>query len=579
MRAASIRFPKPPESRPRGHAELDSLVHDVILHEDFDAKHLEGFSVVRENKRLDDAAAPKNALAGQPPMGWSVGSVKLKLPAPKVCKAEEEAAEFEVTGIGRSSTSWTEAFTSSAFEQFHTTPFEMRWDPNHSHDDPDVTLGDINVPLDKNPPLPRVCGEIYTSSRMLQAHNALPQTAEPHFETIIAAYMFWSDSTHWALKGLFHILSSYHPTTVIMSANSIPSSSSSAPSSVSSSSTVATTSSGVPISESTKRKLLVDELTGGFPTTTAPKKKRGRSPKCSLAHSWASLILSRATRTTAERLEHLGKLFVGAVNPYMDIADALQYGCDLRWGTVDASNTIRIPASELVRQDACVAALDAIFRGAEDLLDVVKHLFLQISEDDTDNWDKLHCAHYVLPDAMGQALPLPPAIRKSDDKSDCGLSHPILRYCILGWADRAKLSALVIPTAPNGRRAATVADTDLRFLQRIVAGSVELTAVDFPSFFWAEGSYDPEDLDNGLLRGPLLPLVLRYTAPTSALNGLDKGIPAICNARAHTILSTKQWDVRDGAYNYEKMFDAVVKPFSGLPNDPWAVETLQWFQE
>ncbi|KAJ7732327.1 hypothetical protein DFH07DRAFT_968430 [Mycena maculata] len=410
-----------------------------------------------------------------------------------------------------------------------------------------------------------------------------------------------------------------------VNSSSASSSSSTAPSTASGA-TVSTNT--IPIPETTKRKL--DELTASFSAMVA-KKKRRRSPK--------------ATKTTAEKLEDIGKFFVRAVNPYMDIGDALQYGCERRWGTpaaVDASNTVRIPASEHARQDACVAAFNAMFRNTEDMLDVVKHLFLQISEDDTENWDKLvttlrsaattartgdtsglkHCTHYVLPDARGQALL--PAVHKSEEKSDRGLSHPILRYFILGWADRLKLPPLVIPTAPRktattGQHAATVvSDTNPSvlppngsdpeqdpapvpntFLQRIVAGTVELTAADFPSFFWAEGSYDPEDLDNGLLRGHLLLRVFRHiwTAPTSALNGLDKGIPAVCNARVHakysvepemvgyacaqarTILSTKQWDVRDSAYNYERMFNAVVKLFSGLPDDPWALETLEWYQD
>ncbi|KAJ7781904.1 hypothetical protein DFH07DRAFT_764913 [Mycena maculata] len=124
-----------------------------------------------------------------------------------------------------------------------------------------------------------------------------------------------------------------------------------------------------------------------------------------------------------EKLEDLGKYFMRAVSPYMDIGDTFQYGCERRWGipaAVDTSNTICIPAS-----------------------------------------------------------------------------------------------------------------------------SVELTVADFLSFFWAEGSYDPDDIDNGLLR-------------------------------AGTILSTKQWDVRSGTYNYEKMFNTVIKLSFGLPDNPWAVETLQW---
>lgn len=205
-------------------ADLDSLVNDVILHEDFDRKDLEGFSAARENKRLDDAAA--TALPGQPPSGWKTGSVKLKLPAHKTCTPEEDAAEFEVTGILYRPLLdvMTEAFQSPAFLQFHITPFESRWDPIHDPKSPDITLDDVNIPLDNHglPPLPPghqpMYGEVYTSSAMLKAHNALPQTAEPHLETIIAAYMFWSDSTHlanfgnaslWPLYTFFGNLSKY----------------------------------------------------------------------------------------------------------------------------------------------------------------------------------------------------------------------------------------------------------------------------------------------------------------------------------------------------------------------------------
>ncbi|KAJ6582169.1 hypothetical protein B0H19DRAFT_928921, partial [Mycena capillaripes] len=207
----------------KSNAELDSLVHDVILHKDFDPKHLEGFSVARENRRLDDAV---NTLPGQPPAGWSVGSVKIKLPAPKVCKPEEEAAEFEITGIMYRPLLdvMTEAFQSPAFLQFHTTPFESRWDPTYDPENPDTTLDDAHAPLDANglPPLPKghqpVYGEVYTSSAMLRAHNSLPQTDVPHLETVIAAYMFWSDSTHlanfgdaslWPLYTFFGNLSKY----------------------------------------------------------------------------------------------------------------------------------------------------------------------------------------------------------------------------------------------------------------------------------------------------------------------------------------------------------------------------------
>jgi hypothetical protein len=138
-----------------------------------------------------------------------VGFVKLKLPAPKICVPEAEAAEFEVSGILYRPLLdvMIETFQSPDFEKLHLTPFQYRWDPNHDPDNPDVPMNDINVILDVNglPPLPAghklLHGEIYTSPSMLKEHSSLPQTAQPHLETIIAAYMFWSDSTHLANFG------------------------------------------------------------------------------------------------------------------------------------------------------------------------------------------------------------------------------------------------------------------------------------------------------------------------------------------------------------------------------------------
>ncbi|KAJ7021549.1 hypothetical protein C8F04DRAFT_1313789 [Mycena alexandri] len=209
-------------------ADLDSLVHNVLLKEDFDPAHLKDFSTARENKRLDDSAPNSGADdSPAPPDGWKTASIKIKLPAPKVCVAEADAAEFEVEGlIYRPLLDvMVEAFQGPAFKDFHTTPFEYRWDPNHNKpDNPDVELTAADADLDEYglPELPDghevVYGEIYTSSRMLKAHNELPQTATPNLETIIAAYMFWSDATHlanfgnaslWPLYTFFGNLSKY----------------------------------------------------------------------------------------------------------------------------------------------------------------------------------------------------------------------------------------------------------------------------------------------------------------------------------------------------------------------------------
>ncbi|KAJ7127990.1 hypothetical protein C8R44DRAFT_979464 [Mycena epipterygia] len=156
------------ESTLKSIAELDSLVENVLLKEDFDRAHLENFSAAQENKCLDDTAAPATDNSSAPD-GWKTVSIKIKLPAAKLCISEENAAEFEVLGlIYRPLLDvMIKAFQSPAFKQFHITPFEHRWDPKHNLENPNVQLDPPDGALDENgiPVLPDghqvMYGEIY----------------------------------------------------------------------------------------------------------------------------------------------------------------------------------------------------------------------------------------------------------------------------------------------------------------------------------------------------------------------------------------------------------------------------------
>ncbi|KAJ7217821.1 hypothetical protein GGX14DRAFT_357715, partial [Mycena pura] len=58
-------------------ASLDKLVHDVILRPGFDKDDLNDFVAVTEQHRLDNSP---DTPPGEPPSGWSRGSVTLKIP-------------------------------------------------------------------------------------------------------------------------------------------------------------------------------------------------------------------------------------------------------------------------------------------------------------------------------------------------------------------------------------------------------------------------------------------------------------------------------------------------------------------
>lgn len=223
--------------------ELDRLVQDVLLKEDFKVADLRGFSTTREHARLDkdfdqqpvngdnpDAQVPLGPpghLDSNTPElrdGWETVTIEIPLPGPKVKRAEKDAPVFKVEGvlIRPLLDVMKEAFQSEEFLRYHLTPFDQFWDPTHDPTDPSHSTT-TPAPCYETSGIPepppgheRTYGELYTSSAMLEAHRALP--AHPNLETVIAAYMFWSDSTHlanfgtaslWPLYTFFGNLSKY----------------------------------------------------------------------------------------------------------------------------------------------------------------------------------------------------------------------------------------------------------------------------------------------------------------------------------------------------------------------------------
>ena len=169
-------------------ADLDHLVRDVLLKDDFDPRHLKHFSAAGECERLDKPEEnPESPFSKA--SGWLEHSVKIRLPAEyQKFRKEDDAPEFEVPGVFVRSLVdiIRNAFQDSAALTFHMTPFRHFWQP--SEDDPPVRLYD----------------ELYSSDAMLDEHEKIrAQPREPgcELETVVAAIMLWSDSTHLASFG------------------------------------------------------------------------------------------------------------------------------------------------------------------------------------------------------------------------------------------------------------------------------------------------------------------------------------------------------------------------------------------
>ena len=167
---------------------LSSLVQDVILADDFNREDLRDFNAQRETKRLDEPSIsdPSSNSAFQSG-GWHTTSVSIRLPCENIKQSEDLAPEFLVEGLQyRKITDVVKsAFEEPAAETFHIAPYKTYWQP------------------DKTRSPERVITEVYTADMMLEEHEAIKNSrpAGYNLETVVAAIMLWSDSTHLASFG------------------------------------------------------------------------------------------------------------------------------------------------------------------------------------------------------------------------------------------------------------------------------------------------------------------------------------------------------------------------------------------
>ena len=167
-------------------AELDRLVKEVLLADDFDRDHLKDFSATRELRRLD-TEDQKSPFAKE--NGWKTSTVKIPLPCEGVKHdSEASAPTLDVPNVHHRSIVETivSAFQDETANSFHLTPCWQFW--KHTP---------TSVPE-------RVITEVYNSDAFYGEHVKVmqqPPEPGPHLETVIAAIMLSSDSTHLANFG------------------------------------------------------------------------------------------------------------------------------------------------------------------------------------------------------------------------------------------------------------------------------------------------------------------------------------------------------------------------------------------
>ncbi len=174
--------------------ELDRLVNEVILSDDFDRAELRGFSASCEAHRLDEWIDESSSASKdfQVEDGWHEGTVKISVPYERTNWCLEQAAPiFEVRGVfyRKFIDILKTTLSSTTAKTFHMTPFKLFLRPPESTAD--------------SPP-ERVYSELYNSDAMNDEYEkikSVPRTDDCKLETVIASFMLWSDSTHLAQFG------------------------------------------------------------------------------------------------------------------------------------------------------------------------------------------------------------------------------------------------------------------------------------------------------------------------------------------------------------------------------------------
>jgi hypothetical protein len=162
--------------------DLQHLVDDVLLADDFDVGDLQDFNAKRELERMDEPTAFSEG------DGWKQASVSLPVPAEGVPQSETSAAKIVIGPI------WYRTLCSiiraalreDLGKSFHIIPFKQFW-----------------IPEDGSPP-ERVFSETYTADAQNQLYEELgakPEVLSSNLEVMVLVLMLWSDSTHLANFG------------------------------------------------------------------------------------------------------------------------------------------------------------------------------------------------------------------------------------------------------------------------------------------------------------------------------------------------------------------------------------------
>jgi hypothetical protein len=173
------------ESNSKSLTDLDNLVDNVILAENFKKEDFVGFHAKCEAECLDKADTPQSHFLALD--GWNERGIKISVEKVKHA-IEADAPQFEVPGLFHHCLIHVikAVLQETATKSYHLFPFRKFWQPS-----PDM-------------PPEHIWSELYTADAFIAEHEKIqlhPQ--EDGLENVIIGLMLWSDLTSVVMARIF----------------------------------------------------------------------------------------------------------------------------------------------------------------------------------------------------------------------------------------------------------------------------------------------------------------------------------------------------------------------------------------
>ncbi|KAK0439079.1 uncharacterized protein EV420DRAFT_1735635, partial [Desarmillaria tabescens] len=141
-------------------------------------------------------------------------------------------------------------------------------------------------------------------------------------------------------------------------------------------------------------------------------------------------------------------------------------------------------------------------------------------------------------------------------------------------------------------------DSDDKWRQQLREGKIRITHWELPSFLFDQSKASLDDDLAGCMEGYVLVRTVKHLLLSDGIPGKTKGptrppiakiykIKTItgriiaygaCQAR-YALSSVDGWTRWDGKFNLAKLYDTIVDMYEDFPEDPWAVQSLAWWNK